>query len=291
MTPNAGRYACARRSANACPGVAGKSATIATMSALNDNGSASRTARRYGRFAKRRTCGTTRRSNHVAIGFLESADDGFNAADDLDIARVDWRHAAILRLQPNATRLAIEALHGRFALDHRHHDLAVACGTLRPHEDEIAVENRRVDHRISLNAQHERIRDAWDERARQHELAFQILLRGDRHAGGHTAENRHHDRFRYSGGARRGAQGARLGRITLDQPPTLKRLEMRVDGRGGRESDPLADLTYRGRVPALDGEGANHVQDVSLPLARWLIGHPFNLPHLGMPSVWHSRCV
>jgi hypothetical protein len=44
----------------------------------------------------RRIIGTARRSK--ARKSLEAADHGFDATDDLDIARVDWRHRAILRL-------------------------------------------------------------------------------------------------------------------------------------------------------------------------------------------------
>jgi hypothetical protein len=81
--------------------------------------------------------GTARVSN--ARKALEAADDGFDATDDLDIARVDWRHRLILRLEPHSPCLPVEAFHRRFALEHCDDDLAVLGGALRANQNEIAV--------------------------------------------------------------------------------------------------------------------------------------------------------
>ena len=83
---------------------------------------------------------------------------------------------AILRLKPDTPVLAIVAFHGRFTVEHRHDDLAVARDALRPHHDQIAVRDRCLNHRIALHAQHERIGDARHKGRGQHELAFEVLL-------------------------------------------------------------------------------------------------------------------
>src|SRR5579871_3750502 len=169
-------------------------ATKAAASPMKLHGSASRTAATKGSSPRRRMTGTARASK--ARKALEPADDGLDATDDLDIARVDWRHRAILRLEPDAAGLAVEAFHRRLAVDHRDDDLAVLRGALRPNEDEIPVHDRSFDHRIALYAQHERIRRARHELRRKREFAFDILLRGNRNAGGNPAEDRHDDDLR-----------------------------------------------------------------------------------------------
>src|ERR1700729_1773336 len=96
ITPKAGSSAAARRSASGVPGGAparnctARSATNAAARPMKLQGSASRTATTKGSSPRRRMTGTARASN--ARKALEAADDGFDAADDLDIARVDWRH-------------------------------------------------------------------------------------------------------------------------------------------------------------------------------------------------------
>ena len=46
-------------------------------------------------------------------------------------------------------------------------------------------------------------------------------------------------------------EGARLGRIALDQPGALEVCEMRVDGRRRGQPHGLAYLTHRWRIPVL----------------------------------------
>src|ERR1700722_9382845 len=157
------------------------------------HGNASRNDAINGNSPRRRITGTARLSK--AAKRLEAADDGFDATDDLDIARVDWRHCAILRLQADAPYLAIEALDRGLAIEHCDHNFAVLGASLGTNEDEIAVENRSLHHRIALDPQHERIGDARHEAGREQKLAFYVLLRSDGHPGGNASQNGHDDRI------------------------------------------------------------------------------------------------
>ena len=92
----------------------------------------------------------------------------------------------------------------------------------------------------------------------EQKLAFDVLLRRDGHAGGDASKNGHDHRIvPLERGAR--AHRAGLRRVARDQASALQSLEMRVDGRGGRKADALADLTHRGRVAPLGGKGAYDV--------------------------------
>src|SRR5579863_2426621 len=154
MTPNAGSRADATLKPKLCPRkVPAASSWIkiprkATAKPMKLQGSASRKDATNGSSPSRRMTGTARSSK--ARKSLEAADDGLDATDDLDIARVDWRHRAILRLEPDAAGLAVEAFHRRLAVDHRDDDLAVLRGALRPNEDQIPIHDRSLDHRIAL---------------------------------------------------------------------------------------------------------------------------------------------
>src|SRR5580698_366741 len=151
ITPNAGRSAPATRSPSVCPASVPEASwtstttTNAPASPAKLHGRASRSATTNGNSPSRRMTGTARCSN--AIKSLEAADDRFDPADDLDIARVDWRHRTILRLQTYAIGFAVEALDGCFAIEHRDDDFAIVRRGLRPNQDKVAVENGGVDHR------------------------------------------------------------------------------------------------------------------------------------------------
>ena len=122
-------------------------------------GSDSRRPSTAGAVPKRRANGATRSSsqlNRSTMGGSESSDDCLDSSDDRDIVDVDWLHGTILRLQPDPAGLAIERLNRRFTIDHRDDDLSVLRGRLRLDDDQIAVEDRGIDHRVALDAQHER---------------------------------------------------------------------------------------------------------------------------------------
>src|SRR5579862_3431460 len=161
MTPKAGSSADASRSPSGCPrpdpacNCTPSTTRNAAARPMKLHGSASRTAITKGSSPRRRMIGTARPSK--ARKALEAADDGFDATDDLDIARVDWRHRLILRLKPHPPGLPIEAFHRRFAIEHRDHDLAVFGAALRADQDQIPVEDGGIDHRVALNPKHEAV--------------------------------------------------------------------------------------------------------------------------------------
>src|SRR5665213_1575104 len=154
-------------------------------------------------------------------------------ADDVTIVGVDWRHGGVLRLQPHAPALAVEALDRRLTVDHRDHDLTVVRVRTGLDDDQIAVQDRRVDHRVALDPQHEPA-GARAPRCRQDELLFEVLARGDRHAGRDAAEQRQRrgrDPLRLALGPV-GDQRPRLGGIAPQQAAALERLQMRLHRRG-----------------------------------------------------------
>src|SRR6185437_3681017 len=108
MTPNPGKNAAVRRSANGTPASAPEiervvnTATKPAARPAKLHGSASRTAATNGSSPSACIRGAIRASKNSR---LKAANDGLHPSDDLDIARVDWRHVAILRLQPNAAVL------------------------------------------------------------------------------------------------------------------------------------------------------------------------------------------
>src|SRR3712207_282306 len=76
----------------------------------------------------------------------EEADD---LAEHLHVARADRLHRAVLRLQPDVVGLTEVALHGGLLTDQGDDDLAVGRGVLLAHDDEVPLEDPRVDHRVA----------------------------------------------------------------------------------------------------------------------------------------------
>src|SRR5579885_2125678 len=266
MTPNDGNSA----SAILCKILANTGSRPGT-SPMNASKPATRPAMLHGSASRTATSAAASPNLRSA---LEFSDHSLHAAEDRDIARVDWRHRTILRLQPNAAVFLIKAFDRRFALDHRDHDLPVVGRFLRPYDDQIAVEDRGIDHRVALHAQHEAVRSACERRG-QHEFALDVLLRGDGNAGRDLADHGHDDGLGLRGNRTDFAsQGPRLGRIAADEAVFLERLEVGVDRRGGRQPHALADLADRRRVAPLGGELANHLEYAALPL-RGLLHAPF----------------
>ena len=62
---------------------------------------------------------------------------------------------------------------------------------LRADDDPVAVADRRVDHRLADDLEHEQVALA-DELAGEREDLLDLLLGRDRHAGGDAADERHH---------------------------------------------------------------------------------------------------
>ena len=74
--------------------------------------------------------------------------------------RVDRLERLVLGLEPDAVGLAEEALAGRLVgrlvvAGERDDDVAVPRVLLPAHDDVVAVEDARVDHRVALDAQEE----------------------------------------------------------------------------------------------------------------------------------------
>ena len=136
----------------------------------------------------------------------------------------------ILRLQPDPSCFAIEALDGRFAVEHGHDDLAVwaeGCGRTRIRSpSRIAASTIESPWTRSMNAS-----AAGGRRRRKDELALDIFLCGDRHAGCDPAENRHDERIGASN--RRPADaGLAASWVARKQADAAQRLEVGVNRRG-----------------------------------------------------------
>src|SRR5580704_6752350 len=298
MIPNEGSSAEASR--NPSEGVCGtpvascriKITTKAAASPMKLQGSASRTAATNASSPTHRIAGTARFSNDRKT--LEAADDGFDATDDLDIARVDWRHRLILRLEPHPPCLTIEAFHRRFAVEHRDHDLAIFGAALRADQNQIPVENGGIHHRLSLNPKHDPVRSPRHESGPEEKLAFDIFLGRDRDAGRNATEHWKDNRF-FSGRKISRAQRAGLGRIARDQAVTLERLQVGVNRRGRGETHALSDLADGGRVAVIGGKVADDLQNSPLPLRgrllQALLTHRTSQSARRMPTVWHPRPV
>src|SRR3954452_2959380 len=69
------------------------------------------------------------------------------------LAGADGLHRLVLRLQPDVVGLAEVALHGRLLADERDDDLAVGRRVLALYDDEVAVEDAGVLHRVAADAQ------------------------------------------------------------------------------------------------------------------------------------------
>src|SRR5579884_1865069 len=156
MMPNAGSSASEIRLTRLA-----KNGPCTGTSAMKSASPAARPAKLHGNASRTATM------DGASAMLLQFANHGLDAADDSDIVRVDWLHRRILRLQTDAPVLTIEPLYRRFTVEHRDDDLTVVCRFLRTHDDQIAVENRRIDHRIALHAEHEVLRSAC-ERGRKH---------------------------------------------------------------------------------------------------------------------------
>src|SRR5436190_19989514 len=77
---------------------------------------------------------------------------------DLHVPRIDRRHRALRGLQPDTVLLFVEALQRcDVVLENRDDDVAVACGVLLLHDDEVAVVDVVVDHRLAPDAENERL--------------------------------------------------------------------------------------------------------------------------------------
>ena len=123
-----------------------------------------------------------------------------------------------------------------------------------PHDDEVAVEDPRVDHRVALHAQQE----VGARRRRAARAARRTPRRSPRRAAARPRRSRRRAaapasaalarRSARRGGAARELERARLRRVAPEIARPLEVREVRVHRRRRREPDALADLPHGRRV-------------------------------------------
>ena len=170
---------------------------------------------------------------------------------------VDRLERGVLGLQPDPAVLAVERLDGRLVgrlvvAGERDDDLAVPRVVLAAHDDDVAVEDPGLDHRVAADAQEEV--GAARRAARARRLLLDVLLGEQRPAGGDLADERqarHASAASALGalapaGRRARARAAWSGRAEQARPLEVR--EVRVHGGRRGEPDRLADLAHGRRV-------------------------------------------
>ena len=160
---------------------------------------------------------------------------------------------------------AEELLQGRGPVDHRHHPLAVLGRVLLLHDDDVAVVDVVLDHRLAADLQGVVVLAA-EQLAQVDPFVLRHRLKPA--TGRHQAEHRE----------RRGANpqagngdrpGGRLlvlyALVPLDEALLLKGLEVAHDPVGRGDLERLADLPDRGREAAVLDLVPDEVQDLVLP--------------------------
>src|SRR5581483_6408165 len=134
-----------------------------------------------------------RRSTNRSITTKHADDDTLNA--DVVLVHVDGLHRFVGRLQANApVALAVKLLdRRRRAAEHGDDHLAVISALPLVHDDEIAIADLLVHHRVPSDAKDVMISAAPDERFRN-AARFVVLDRLDRQPRGYGAEQRQLDR-------------------------------------------------------------------------------------------------
>ena len=117
-------------------------------------------------------------------------------------------------------------------------------------DDEIAVEDAGLDHRVAADPQHEQLAVAGEVGGEGQEL-LDVLLGEDVGAGGDVADQRDvAHRSALVGGARCWVvphlDGTRLGGVSSQVAEPLERVQVAVDRRRRGETDGVADLPDRG---------------------------------------------
>src|SRR6185295_3157681 len=211
----------------------------------------------------------------------EPANHSNHFALDLDVARIDRLHGAARRLQPHAILLLEEALQRRaVVLEQRDDDVAVPGGALLLHDDEIAVVDVVVDHRLPANAQNERVATAPGELAGDGHRFALVFERVDRLAGGDLPD----DRRRYDAAAKCAGDGERprTGGVFCETAFLLELGEVVVDRRRRGEPDGLGDLAHCRRVTPLRDALPNESED-SFRSLLVLLSHVSTIPNICSP--------
>ena len=148
---------------------------------------------------------------------------------------------------------------------------------LHPGDDEVTVEDAGVDHRLAAHPEHEQLAVAGEVR-RERDHLLDLLLGEHAHAGGDVADERHvAGRTPLRRGAARGVgrdlDGTGLGGIPAEVAEALQRVQVRVHRRRGGQTDCLADLTDRRRIPAVADRALDVAEDLLLALGELRLGH------------------
>src|SRR5215212_9515138 len=119
--------------------------------------------------------------------------------------------ARVCRLERDRGAAAAEALQRRLlVVDQRHDDVAGVRRLLAADDDEVALEDTGLDHRVAAHL--ERVVLAAGEELRRHrDRVAAVLDRRDRRAGSDAPHHRHHHRFVAVVGLRRRRRDRRLG--------------------------------------------------------------------------------
>ncbi len=176
---------------------------------------------------------------------------------------------AVLGLKPDpAVALTVEGLDGRLVgsfvfADERDDDVTLARVVLPMDDDDVAVEDSGVDHRLALHAKEEVGVPA--ERLGDGDSILDLLLGEHRPACGDSSHEGEQVGFRMRAGgvATRPAyelECARLRRVATEKSRAFQVREVRVHGGRGSQPDRIADLTHGRRVAM-----AVHVLGEELP--------------------------
>ena len=124
--------------------------------------------------------------------------------------------AAVGGLEADVVPLGVVALHRRLVVDHRDHDVAAVGVQLLAHEDEVAVEDAVLDHRVALHPQREHLARLPDEEAVDLDRVLDVLDGEQRRAGGDPPDQRHVDHVFLAASARAPGRAAPTGRSARD---------------------------------------------------------------------------
>ena len=142
------------------------------------------------------------------------------------------------------------------------------------HDDDVAVEDAGVDHRVALDAQQEvaaqRLgnRDVTPRRSGRRAAARRP--RSGRASGSLSSLGRRRRRSRLTSGQ---LERPRLRRVAPQQSRALEVGEMRVNGRRRRQPDRLADLAHRRRIAVPVDVLDEEVPDLLLSACQLDVAH------------------
>ena len=122
---------------------------------------------------------------------LDRAQHRDDLAEDLGVVAQDRLEVGVAGEQPGVAVALAEDLDRGLVVEHGRDDLAVLRRLLLTDDDPVAVADRGVDHRLTDDLEHEQLALA-DELAGEREDLVDLLLGGDRDAGGDAADERHH---------------------------------------------------------------------------------------------------